>query len=177
MVDTIAIGAAAGGLLLGYLLGRAMAPGSSEARALEKQLQEARAEKQQLAGAVREHFVTTAEKINRLTEQHRDVYQHLASGAASLCGSDDAAAFAALEGPRDIEGEVAGDADAEPAAGGDGEAAPPRDYAPKTSPDEPGVLNERFGLDGEAPADAAGSEDEAAAKDAAGGDDRDSARA
>jgi uncharacterized membrane-anchored protein YhcB (DUF1043 family) len=212
VLDAVVIGGAVGGLVVGFIFGRQTAPGSSEARDLQKQLDEAQAENRRLAAGVRDHFVAAAEKLNRLTEQYREVHQHMAAGAAALCGGDNAAAFAALEAPRDIEGELSEDAqevsedvpaesgaqrqddgdttaqavvepprdyapdDDDGAAGDSGDAEgdtdsaqsvePPRDYAPKASPDDPGVLNERFGLDDDS-SDESGDGEAESADDAA----------
>ena len=68
------------------------------------------------------------------------MHTHLAAGAAELCQGP--VAMAQLETNRD-SAEI-------PAHLTDVKA--PLDYAPKTSPDEKGMLNESFGLENENPA-------------------------
>ncbi|MDP5071389.1 MAG: DUF1043 domain-containing protein, partial [Congregibacter sp.] len=72
---------------------------------------------------------------------YRDVYEHIASGASELCSDSEAARFVALAPPETPDHETI-ESDSVV-------VEPPRDYATKTSPGDPGVLDERFGLDGE----------------------------
>ncbi len=85
-----------------------------------------------------EHFTDTAALLNRLTESYRDVHNHLASGAAALCDDDSASIL-----PRLPDGSLSQLAQ-EPELDN---IQPPLDYAPKSSPDAPGMLNEEFGLE------------------------------
>jgi len=127
------------GIFIGYFMGRRGAPGSEENRELKRELQTLRDERVRFEQRVNAHFSETAGQLNALTENYKAVYTQIASGAAELCSSSNAPSFDALAAP----------------AGGDGAAIdagsvqlePPRDYAPKPSPDAPGVLNERFGID------------------------------
>lgn len=134
-----AVGAVVG-LFLGYWYGRRSAPGSEQARDLEQKLEEARVEQRGFQDRVTEHFAESAAKLNSLTEHYRDVHEHLANSAESLVGDGARAAFVALEAPKD---------DPPALESSDLVTEPPRDYAVKSSPDSPGVLNERFGLDDE----------------------------
>ena len=84
-----------------------------------------------------EHFSETARKLNKLTESYREVHNHLASGAAELCQGDGPVVLDRLQNPTD-PAEIPADL---------ADVQPPLDYAPKTSPDEKGMLNEEFGLD------------------------------
>ena len=87
-----------------------------------------------------EHFADTAKLLNSLTERYRDVHNHLAKGAASLCQGEGPVSLDRLEDGRnstEIPGQLA-------------DIQPPLDYAPKTSPDEKGMLNEEFGLERQA---------------------------
>lgn len=146
------------GLFIGYLMGRRSAPGSEQLRDMEKQLDEARGAKERFERKVNTHFTDTAAKLNLLTDNYRAVYEHLANGAVELCSEDKARAFSALNPPTPEDDDAI-----------DNESVmvePPRDYAPKTSPDDPGVLNERFGLDGEG-----GDEEKNDGEESAEGDD------
>lgn len=132
-------------LIIGFFLGRRMAPGSQETRELEGKLDEAKAHQERYETRVNAHFADTASKLNALTQNYRDVYEHLANGATDLCSQDGAAQFNALAAPAAQEAPEDTVIEQESVV-----VEAPRDYAPKTSPDDPGVLNERFGLeDGE----------------------------
>lgn len=135
----IAIIGAAVGLLIGYLAGRKMAPGSAQTRELEEALEAAKESQEQYEQRVNAHFADTADKLNTLTANYRDVYEHVAKGAQTLCTQEGESAFNALP-----EAAPADDAALETDSV---RVEAPLDYAPKTSPEEPGVLNERFGLE------------------------------
>lgn len=129
------------GLLIGFYFGRRSAPGSEENRELRQQLEDAQNARERYEQRVDAHFTSAASKLNALTENYRDIYAHLASGAAELCTQGKAAEFNALAAPQSDES-AAIESDSVMVEA-------PRDYAPKASPDDPGVLNERFGLEGE----------------------------
>jgi uncharacterized membrane-anchored protein YhcB (DUF1043 family) len=129
------------GIFIGYFMGRRGAPGSEENRELKRELQGLRDERVRFEQRVNAHFAETAGKLNALTENYKEVYAQIAGGAAELCSSSSAPRFDALSAPA-ADGSSDGAIDAASV-----QLEPPRDYAPKTSPDEPGVLNERFGID------------------------------
>ena len=138
------------GLVIGYIMGGRTAPGQQRTRELEVQLEAAKTAHERFEQRVNVHFIDTASKLNALTENYRDVYTHIANAAAELYSQDGGPDFSALATPRDAAAEAI-EADSVM-------TEPPRDYAPKNSPDDPGVLNERFGLEGEdAPPEASGS--------------------
>lgn len=134
------------GLIIGYLAGRRGAPGAEQARDLERQLDTLRDERGKFEQRVNEHFADTAGKLNALTENYRDVYAQIASGAAALCSTDQGPRFDALAAPGGKDGDGKGndsiDADSV-------QLEPPRDYAPKTSPESPGVLDDSYGVNKE----------------------------
>jgi uncharacterized membrane-anchored protein YhcB (DUF1043 family) len=136
----IAVAGAVVGLLIGYFTGRRLSPGSYETRQLEEQLADARSTQERYEQRVNEHFADTANKLNALTNNYREVYAHIASGASELCPKAENLNFSALAAPGN-DGHDTIDADSVMVEA-------PRDYAPKTSPEDPGVLNERFGMDG-----------------------------
>ncbi|MDF1644209.1 MAG: DUF1043 family protein [Pseudomonadales bacterium] len=104
-----------------------------EFAALNKKLED-----QQLQ--INEHFVTTADLVNKLTLTYKEVYDHLSSGAQSLCDED--AATQVLEARENVSKLIAADdaRDINPEPTG-----PAKDYAPK-QPDQTGMLSEDFGL-------------------------------
>lgn len=70
---------------IGFFLGKWFAPDEKKVKALEASM----AEKEQQHDAYREqvagHFADTAKKFNNMTDQYRDLYDHLSDGAQSLC--------------------------------------------------------------------------------------------
>ena len=103
---------------------------------LESQLDQARQNKVDYEAEVTEHFSRTADLLNKLTDDYRSVYTHLANGADQLCGDQISMSEPALSAPPH-------DATDKPQLV---EVAQPLDYAPK-KPDEQGQLSETFGLD------------------------------
>lgn len=129
------------GMFIGYFAGRRGAPGAEQARDLERQLSSLRDERAQFEQRVNSHFADAAVKLNTLTENYREVYAQIASGAAALCTTDKGPTFDALAAP----GGEAKSGDAIDA--GSVQLEPPRDYAPKASPEAPGVLADEYGVD------------------------------
>ena len=125
------------GLILGLLLGRRMSPGGQKYRETELKLDQVLQDKKAYEDDVVAHFSDTAQLLNQLTDSYKNVHNHLASGAANLCQG---------QGPVSLErGDNRPDASEIPAHLADIQA--PLDYAPKTSPEQPGMLNETFGLE------------------------------
>ena len=125
------------GLILGLLFGRGLSPANHRQRETELKLDQLLQDKKAYEDEVVEHFTDTARLLNNLTEQYRDVHNHLAKGAADLCQGNGPVALDRLENQRDPT-EIPSDL---------ASVQQPLDYAPKTSPDEKGMLNEEFGLD------------------------------
>lgn len=125
------------GLLIGLLLGRRSSPAGQKYRDVERKLDQVLQDKKAYEDEVVEHFTDTAKLLNSLTESYRDVHNHLARGASSLCQGEGPVALDRLESERD-PAEIPADL---------ATIQPPLDYAPKASPDEKGMLNEEFGLD------------------------------
>jgi uncharacterized membrane-anchored protein YhcB (DUF1043 family) len=141
--EQMVIGAAIGailGILFGYFVGRRTAPSSEQTRELEQKLEATLADGRRFEERVSEHFALSAEKFNQLTVQYREIHQHLASGAETLVREGAGKAFAGLEAPSQEVPAIESD---------EVVMEPPRDYAPKSSPDDPGVLNESFGIERE----------------------------
>lgn len=122
---------------LGILIGRRMSPQGQKNRELETKLDQALQDKKSYEDDVVEHFSDTASLLNKLTESYRDVHNQLALGATTLCQGQGPVSLEKLEGEStnsEIPGHLA-------------DVQPPLDYAPKSSPDETGMLNEEFGLE------------------------------
>lgn len=136
----VIVGAAAGlivGLGLGLLLGQRSSPAGQKHREVERKLDQVLQDKKAYEDEVVEHFSDTARLLNTLTESYRDVHNHLARGAEDLCQGNGPVAIGqdtATTDPAEIPANLAN-------------VQQPLDYAPKTSPDEKGMLNEEFGID------------------------------
>jgi len=72
------------GLLIGALLGRA----GSSAKQLGDELKQTKQELDAYRDKVTQHFSRTAELVEILAANSRDIYRHLASGSEELCNSD-----------------------------------------------------------------------------------------
>jgi uncharacterized membrane-anchored protein YhcB (DUF1043 family) len=136
-------------LLLGWALGRGTSASGQKYREVERELDQVLQNKKAYEDEVVEHFSETARLLNNLTESYRDVHNHLAKGANTLCQGKGPVSLEHLDesaDPAEIPSQLAS-------------VRPPLDYAPKTSPDEKGMLNEEFGLErnkrAEAPEDPA----------------------
>ncbi|MEZ5502653.1 MAG: DUF1043 family protein [Halioglobus sp.] len=137
------------GLMLGWLLGRRMSAESKKYRDLALKLDQVMQDKKAYEAEVVEHFSETAQLLNGLTQSYREVHNHLAQGAANLCHGAGPVSLERLEHSRD-PAEIPADL---------ARVQPPLDYAPKSSPDQKGMLNEEFGLDREPPAGAGKNQD------------------
>ena len=62
-----------------------------------KKIEELEAEREKYHKQVDDHFVNTAVLFKGLTDQYRDVYRHIASGAEQLCSKDAKALHIHLE--------------------------------------------------------------------------------
>jgi len=125
------------GVGLGMLLSQRVSPAGQKRRAAERQLDELLQEKKAYEDEVVEHFTDTARLLNQLTESYRDVHNHLARGASELCRGYSQVALERMDrkvDPAEIPADLA-------------DIQPPKDYAPKSSPDDKGMLSEDFGLE------------------------------
>jgi uncharacterized membrane-anchored protein YhcB (DUF1043 family) len=125
------------GIGIGILIGKRLSPQGQKNRELESQLDSALQEKKAYEDEVVEHFSSTATLLNRLTESYRDVHNHLAVGASTLCQD---------QGPVSLE-KITGNAAGKDIPANLADVQQPLDYAPKSSPHETGMLNEEFGLE------------------------------
>lgn len=76
-----------GGGVLGYIIARQIK--DQRTRQLEQELDAARQELGSYRQDVNRHFLKTSLLFNKLTDDYREVYQHLASGAQKLCAEGD----------------------------------------------------------------------------------------
>lgn len=124
------------GLGLGLLFGRRSSADSKKFREAERKLDQVIQDKRAYEDEVVDHFSKTAKLLNSLTDSYREVHNHLATGAATLCQGQGPIAMDRLQraGDAEIPAHLAN-------------IRPPLDYAPKSSPEEKGMLAEEFGLE------------------------------
>ncbi|CAA0110175.1 Inner membrane protein YhcB [Halioglobus japonicus] len=137
MVLAIAVIAVIVGLIAGLLMGRRSSDSAKKHRDIALKLDQVMQDKKSYEAEVVEHFSETAKLLNNLTESYREVHNQLAQGAEKLCHGAGPVSLERLENkydPTEIPANLAN-------------IEPPLDYAPKTSPDEKGMLNEEFGLE------------------------------
>lgn len=119
----VALAGLVAGLGGGFLLGRAGNSAVRRSKELDQELQEARDELTRYRSRVAEHFSSTAELVNTMTENYRAVYAHLANGAQQLCGDQDLR-LQAIRQSKSLPGGESPDASQdEEAAGSPGESA------------------------------------------------------
>ena len=128
-----AIGVVAGAFGFWIFFGRNMGSGAGPRKELRELTEKFEIQQQQ----VNEHFVTTADLVNKLTLTYKEVYDHLAQGAESLCDLD--AASQVLEARQNVAKLIAAD-DARDVNSELPE--PAKDYAP----DKAGTLSEEYGF-------------------------------
>jgi uncharacterized membrane-anchored protein YhcB (DUF1043 family) len=132
-----AIAALIVGLIIGVLVGRSGQGSTLRQRRAEQQIEEIKNEYTRYQAQVNEHFMESAHLLRRFNDSYRDVNQHMARGANRLCNDE--------EWLHELQQENANGRLEGSSADKDG-AEPPRDYAPKSDPQEKGTLAEDFGL-------------------------------
>ncbi|MGM0450049.1 MAG: YhcB family protein [Pseudomonadota bacterium] len=143
MESMLAVGIAALviGLALGWGIARSTGGRNVRQRRLAQQLDALQNEHTRYQAQVNEHFIETAELFRRLNASYRDVHEHLAKGASRLCTEADA---------REELEQVQRDHQlAHKGASEDSDLEPPRDYAPRHTRDDNGMLSEDYGLNRE----------------------------
>lgn len=142
--DVVLVIAFIAGLVIGLLMGRRTGAEANKHRDIALKLDQVMQDKKAYEAEVVEHFTDTAKLLNNLTESYREVHNQLAQGADKLCQGSGPVSLERLENkqdPAEIPAHLAA-------------TQPPLDYAPKTSPDEKGMLNEEFGIERQVPTEA-----------------------
>lgn len=129
-----AVAALVVGIVIGILVGRSGQGATLRQRRAEQQIEELRSEFTRYQAQVNEHFMESAHLLRRFNDAYRDVNQHMARGANRLCNDEDW-----LE-------ELGQDGSGRLVHGSDENSEPPRDYAPKSDPEDKGTLAEDYGL-------------------------------
>jgi hypothetical protein len=131
------------GLGIGFILGRNNNTHPPQQQNLQQQLMETQTQLTTYKEQVNEHFANTATLINSLSENYRQIHQHLASGAHLLCDDPDTArdithasdaSFVSQDIPENFDEQQLAMVTA------------PMDYAPRKTANHPNTLAEDYGL-------------------------------
>ncbi len=132
----IVIAALCLGLGLGWAMGTRRRDNQDRTRELEQRLEQALTSRADYEAEVTEHFQKTAGLLNQLSNDYRAIYQHMASGADTLC-----------DGTVAMQISSASTSDAEPLSDQMLNTMQPLDYAPRKDGAARGQLSEEFGFD------------------------------
>lgn len=133
-----------GGMLVGALLYHLLAGSKAECGKLQGQLDEMHHEFNDYQSKVSDHFSTTSHLINKLTDSYRNVHEHMASGAENLC--EDESVKNLLSDSLLSSNALLSDKITKRRTERTKPLEQPKDYAPKTQPDEKGTLSEAFSV-------------------------------
>ncbi len=94
------------GILFGFFIGRSKGDTSApKVQELEQSIAQANQEMQEYRGQVTGHFEKTANLFNQLTNDYREVYEHLANSSEQLCGDQVAKIKGLTADTKVLEGE------------------------------------------------------------------------
>ena len=126
------------GLGIGFILGRNNNTHPPQQQNLQQQLMETQTQLTTYKEQVNEHFANTATLINSLSENYRQIHQHLANGAHLLCDDPDIAHASNASVSQDIPENFD---EQQPAM-----ITAPMDYAPRKTANYTNTLAEDYGL-------------------------------
>lgn len=132
------------GILCGALVFQLLSGSKTRNGKLEGQLEDLQNEFRDYQERVGDHFTTTAHLINKLTDTYKDVHEHMANGAESLCDDEEVRnrlSDSLLGSNALLSGKISKRRNERTKP-----VEQPKDYAPKNSPDEKGALAEDFGV-------------------------------
>ena len=138
LISTALIFAAAGAALTALALRSSQ--NQKDSRELEQRLEQAENKFNDYQQEVSEHFSTTADLVNNLTQNYKEVHEYLADSALKLSNAEHSRAFlesANSQLPNNVQITLSEE-----------NLEPPRDWAPKT-PGRKGALSEDYGMDEE----------------------------
>ena len=134
----IAIGSLAVGIVIGIAFTRRLGTDAIRVQHLEEKLESMSESHMEYRNNVSEHFNTTSELINQMTDSYKKVYGHLAIGAQDLCSDQVAEKLLPLQPDAMFESETV--------TSNQNQIDAPKDYATKSNPNQVGTLSEDFGL-------------------------------
>ena len=134
----LVIGSLAVGIVIGITFTRRLGTDAIRVQQLEEKLESMSESHMEYRNNVSEHFNTTSELINQMTDSYKKVYGHLAIGAQDLCSDQVAEKLLPLQPDAMFEDETVSSNQTQIEA--------PKDYATKSNPNQVGALSEDFGL-------------------------------
>jgi len=84
-VDIVSLIITVVALAVGFFAGKMLSPGQQKITELESSLAEKERENQEYREQVAVHFSSTAQKFSSMTNQYRELYEHISTGAQDLC--------------------------------------------------------------------------------------------
>ncbi|WP_330924817.1 YhcB family protein [Candidatus Sororendozoicomonas aggregata] len=132
------------GALCGALLYHIFAGSNARNGKLTSQLDDVQREYMEYKDKVSDHFTTTAHLINKMTDTYKEVHEHMANGADSLCQNESVhrgLGDALLRSNSFVSGKLTKGHTVRSKT-----VEQPKDYAPKNKPEEKGMLSEEFGI-------------------------------
>ncbi|MFQ3322738.1 MAG: uncharacterized membrane-anchored protein YhcB (DUF1043 family) [Pseudomonadales bacterium] len=130
------------GIVIGIIGTRLLSANGKKTAKMEKHLTDTENKMNAYKQEVSQHFEKTAKLIDELNESYRNVHNHLADAAHSLSDAPyNSTSIKTIPAKEQIEGITKQKITTDTVA--------PLDYAPKTSPLEPGMLDESFGIKGD----------------------------
>ena len=134
----LVIGSLAVGIVIGITFTRRLGTDAIRVQQLEEKLESMSESHMEYRNNVSEHFNTTSELINQMTDSYKKVYGHLAIGAQDLCSDKVAEKLLPLQPDAMFEDETV--------SSNQNQIEAPKDYATKSNPNQVGALSEEFGL-------------------------------
>ena len=134
----LVIGSLAVGIVIGITFTRRLGTDAIRVQQLEEKLESMSESHMEYRNNVSEHFNTTSELINQMTDSYKKVYGHLAIGAQDLCSDQVAEKLLPLQPDAMFEDETD--------SSNQNQIEAPKDYATKSNPNQVGALSEDFGL-------------------------------
>ena len=134
----LVIGSLAFGIVIGITFTRRLGTDAIRVQQLEEKLESMSESHMEYRNNVSEHFNTTSELINQMTDSYKKVYGHLAIGAQDLCSDQVAEKLLPLQPDAMFEDETV--------SSNQNQIEAPKDYATKSNPNQVGALSEDFGL-------------------------------
>ena len=130
------------GIIIGIVGARLLSANGKKTAKMEKHLTDTENKMNAYKQEVSQHFEKTAMLIDELNESYRNVHNHLADAAHSLSDAPyNSTSIKTIPAKEHIEAITEQKITKDRVA--------PLDYAPKTSPLEPGMLDENFGINGD----------------------------
>ena len=134
----LVIGSLAVGIVIGITFTRRLGTDAIRVQQLEEKLESMSESHMEYRNNVSEHFNTTSELINQMTDSYKKVYGHLAIGAQDLCSDQVAEKLLPLQPDAMFEDETV--------SSNQNQIEAPKDYATKSNPNQVGALSEGFSL-------------------------------